>query len=75
MTWVTGNGLLWSGVMLVAGIKGIHEYTFGETVKAILLTLLFVVLIVFLFVLFYSSLQQAFSLVTTILSELRYRYF
>ena len=75
MTWVTGIGLLWSGVMLVAGIKGIHEYTFGETVKAILLTLLFVVLIVFLFVLFYSSLQQAFSLVTTILSELRYRYF
>ncbi|MBQ8684408.1 MAG: YIP1 family protein [Clostridia bacterium] len=75
MSWVTMIGLLWSGVMLVAGIKGIHEYTFGETVKAILLTLLFVVLIVFLFVLFYSSLQQAFSLVGTIFSELRYRYF
>ena len=74
LTWVTTIGVLWSGVMLLAGIKGIHEYTFGETVKAILLTLLFVVLMVFLFVLFYSSLQQAFSLLATVLSELRYRY-
>ena len=68
-------GLLWSGIMLLAGMKGVHEYTFGETVKAVLLTLLGVMLIVFLFVLFYSSLQQAFSLLSTVLSELRYRYF
>lgn len=61
--------------MLLAGMKGVHEYTFGETVKAVLLTLLGVMLIVFLFVLFYSSLQQAFSLLSTVLSELRYRYF
>ncbi len=75
LTFIYAIGLIWSGVMLVAGIKGIHEYTFGETVKAILLTALGVVLIVFLFVLFYSSLQQTFSLLGTIFSELRYRYF
>ena len=61
--------------MLLAGVKGIHEYTFGETVKSILLTALGMLLIVFLFVLFYSSIQQAVSLVITILSELRYRFF
>lgn len=75
LSWITTIGLLWSGIMLLAGMKEIHEYTFGETLKAILLTLLGVVLIIFLFVLFYSSLQQAFSIITTILSELRYRYF
>ena len=75
LTWISMIGLLWSGIMLLAGMKGVHEYTFGETVKAVLLTLLGVVLIVFLFVLFYSSLQQAFSLLSTVLSELRYRYF
>lgn len=75
LSWISMIGLLWSGIMLIAGMKGIHEYTFGETIKAVLLTVLGVLLIVFLFVLFYSSLQQAFSLLATILSELRYRYF
>ena len=50
-------------------------YFLGKCVGPVLLTLLGVVLIVFLFVLFYSSLQQAFSLLSTVLSELRYRYF
>ena len=36
LSWISAIGLLWSGIMLLAGVKGIHEYTFGETVKSIL---------------------------------------
>lgn len=74
MTAVTFIGLLWSAIMLFAGIKGIHEYSAGETIKALLITVLGVALIVFLMVLFYSSLQQAFSWLGTVFSELSYRY-
>ncbi len=75
LSWISAVGLLWSGIMLFAGVRGVHEYRFGETVRSLLFTALGMLLIVFLFVLFYSSIQQAFSLVMTILSELRYRFF
>jgi len=66
-------GLLWSGLLLIAGMKGVHEYEFGRTIVSILLTALGVLLIVFLAILFYSSLQQVFDLVVTIFSEIKYR--
>lgn len=66
-------GLMWSLFLMISAMKAIHEYEVGRTVVSLLLTALGVVLIVFLFILFFSSLQQVFDLLVTIFSELKYR--
>ena len=75
LNWISIIGVLWSAIMLIGGVKGINEYELKKSVGAILLNALGVVLIVFLFILFYSSLQQVISLIATIYSELQYRFF
>ncbi|MBR7133223.1 MAG: YIP1 family protein [Clostridia bacterium] len=66
-------GLLWSGMILFIGLSTIHEYSFKETVGSVLLTILFMALICFLLILFYTLIQQTVNFVRSAIAELSLR--
>ena len=55
---VTGIGTVWSLFMLLAGLCVIHEYGFGKTLIAIVLTFVAAAIIMFLGVLFFTLIEQ-----------------
>lgn len=66
-------GLLWSALVLFVGLLTIHQYSFWETVGSILLTVVFMALICFLAVLFYTLLQQLVNFIRSAVAELSLR--
>ena len=66
-------GLLWSAWLLLSALKVIHDYSLTKTVMSLLLTVFGMLFVVFLAVLFFSLLQQVWSLVRSIYNELLYR--
>ena len=55
---ITGVGTVWSLFMLLAGLCVIHEYGFGKTLIAILLTFVAAAIIMFLGILFFTLIEQ-----------------
>lgn len=55
---VTGIGIVWSLFMLLAGLCVIHEYGFGKTLAAIVLTFVAAAIIMFLGILFFTLIEQ-----------------
>lgn len=55
---VTGIGMVWSVFMLLAGLCVIHEYGFGKTLIAILLTIVAAAIIMFIGILFFTLIEQ-----------------
>lgn len=66
-------GLLWSAIVLLLGLYTIHQYSFGGTLGSTLLTVLGMMIIALLVVLFFTLLQQCYSFVLSIVSELKLR--
>lgn len=70
ITIISAFGLLWSGFILIAGLYAIHQYSFTKTVVSIILTLLGMIVIVFVLVIFYSLIQQAFGFIESLYQEI-----
>ncbi len=73
MTIVGAVGALWGVLILVCGITVFHDYSLGETIKSILLTIVMILIIVFVCLLIFSLAQQLASFVVSIFQELAYR--
>ena len=65
--------IAWCVILLVMMIKEIHNYTFGETVKNILLTLFGMVLIVLTLFIIFILVSQEIDFVKSIIQELKIR--
>lgn len=63
----------WIGLMLFIMVKEIHNYSFGETVRNILLTLFTMALFVLTGYILYVLFSQLFDFITAILQEVRIR--
>lgn len=74
ITWVMAAGYIWSGVVMLGVLSGLHEYTFTKTVGSTLLTILGVLVVTFLVFLVFSLIQQAVMFVYSIVNEMLYRY-
>ena len=66
-------GVGWSVILLFSAIKSVHQYSFGKTVFAIILTIVAMLIMLFLLVLFMSLIQQVYTFSSTIYTEISYR--
>ncbi|HBB20658.1 MAG TPA: hypothetical protein DCZ62_09525 [Ruminococcus sp.] len=68
---IIGTG--WTVILLFSAIKSVHQYSFGKTVFAIVLTIAAMLVMLFLLVLFMSLVQQVYIFLSTIYTEISYR--
>lgn len=66
-------GTGWTFVLLISGIKAVHQFSFGKTIALMLLTLVAMVAILFLLVLLLTLFQQVLIFIFSIYTELSYR--
>ncbi len=67
-------GILWSVVLMISGIKTVHQYTIPKTLIAMIFTVFAMVIILFIMVLLMSLFQQVYIFIYTIYTELMYRF-
>lgn len=65
--------LIWTGALIVFGTSVAHQYTMSKTIFACLLTIVVMAIIIFLFLLVFTLLQEIFGLVDSMIKELAYR--
>lgn len=66
-------GIGWSVILVFSAIKAVHQYSFGKTVFAVILTIAAMLIILFLLVLMLSLIQQVYVFISSIYTELSYR--
>lgn len=69
----TSVSVLWSGVLILAGLSVTHQYTMGKSVFTSLLSVVGMGLMIFIGLLVFSLLQQMISFVYTIYREIAFR--
>lgn len=67
-------GTCWSFVLLISGIKAVHQFSFGKTIALMLLTIVAMIAILFLLVLLLTLFQQVLIFILSIYTELSYRF-
>jgi len=74
LSFIATLGLVWSIVMMISGIKAVHQYSVPKTLLAIIFTLLAMLVMLFIVVLLVALFQQVYIFFSTIYSELLYRF-
>jgi len=65
--------IAWSAVLLFTGVKEIHDYGIRDTVKSILLTLVWIFVIILVYSIVYMLWDQLVQTVYAIVQEVLYR--
>lgn len=73
LNWIYKIGQYWSVVLIILGLKEIHQYTIKKTLTSMLLTILGILIITFLTLLTFSLYNQVATFVKTVYNELIYR--
>lgn len=74
ITFVDYITIVWTVVLLISGMKTVHQYGFWKTIISMFFTLCAMVIIVILLVLLVSLFQQVYVFVYSIYTELLYRF-
>lgn len=70
LAWV---GILWSIFLLLTGMMAVHEYTFGQAIGAIILTIVAMAIMLFIMILAVSLFMQVYNIFKSIFFEILYR--
>ena len=73
IVWLTG--LIWTGVLLFMSVVEIHNYSFGQAVKNLLLILFFMIMAVVSIAIIYLVWTQVFGYLSDVFGEAAYRIF
>ena len=71
--FISTLAFIWLGILIFFGTQVTHDYTMGKNVITVLGTAVAMVFIIFLVMLFSTLVGKMISLVTNIITELRYR--
>lgn len=74
ITFVTYLSIVWSVILLISGMKTVHQYTIPKTLLFMFITIFAMVVIIILLVLLVSLFQQVYVFVYSIYTELLYRF-
>lgn len=67
------TGICWTIMLLFSAVKAVHQYSFKQTVFAVIFTVAAMLIMLFLLVLFMSLIQQIYLFISTIYMEISYR--
>ncbi len=73
ITFVSYVTIIWTVVLLISGMRTVHQYSIPKTLLFMLITLVAMVIIIILLVLLVSLFQQVYVFVYSIYTELLYR--
>lgn len=73
--FINGLGIALTVWMLFFGIMGIHQHSFGLTIIHLILTIIVIAVICFITLLFFSFIERIISWLSSIINELKMRYF
>jgi hypothetical protein len=74
ITFISYLTILWSVVLLISGMRTVHQYSIPKTLLFMIITLFAMVIIIILLVLMVSLFQQVYVFVYSIYTELLYRF-
>ena len=66
--------ILWTAILLISGMRTVHQYSIPKTLLFMLITIFAMVVIIILLVLLVSLFQQVYVFVYSIYTELLYRF-
>lgn len=70
LTLLAAIFLIWSAIVMILGLKTVHEFSFGRTVLAVLYSLIGILIILFLALLLWSLFTQLTMFITSLVDEL-----
>lgn len=73
ITLVWYIGILWSAALVILSILNVHNYTFKQTVKNVLLTLFFAIVALILVAILYLVWDKIIEFIGEVISEVEYR--
>jgi hypothetical protein len=66
-------GILWSVIMLLSGMRVVHQYSVPKTLIAVIFTVVAMLIMIFIAVLLMTLFQQVFIFGYSIYTEIQYR--
>lgn len=73
MQIIRAVGILWTVLLMFSAVRSVHGYSTAKTFFAIVLTLASALIMLILFVLLLSLIQQIYIFISTIVTEITYR--
>lgn len=74
-SYLTGFSWIWCGFLIISAVMMVHEYSFMKAILTIIATIVGVMLIVFIFLLFFSLITDAFAYFISLYKEIVYRLY
>jgi hypothetical protein len=71
--FLSGFSMLWTGILILAGMMMVHDYSMGKTILSSFLTVIGMGIIVFIFVIFFSLVSDAIAYFVSLYKEILFR--
>jgi hypothetical protein len=71
--FLTGFSMLWTAVLIIAGMMMIHDYSMGKTILSSFLTIIGMGILVFIFVVFFSLISDTIAYFMSLYKEILFR--
>jgi len=71
--FLSGLSMAWTGLLIIAGMMMVHDYSIGKTILSSFLTVIGMGIIVFIFVIFFSLVSDAIAYFVSLYKEILFR--
>jgi len=71
--FLSGLSMAWTGLLIIAGMMMVHDYSIGKTILSSFLTVIGMGIIVFIFVIFFSLISDAIAYFVSLYKEILFR--